>query len=65
MPDLNSDRARAVAGKALAAIEEDCSQAWPRCPRESPLCDCRLRALRVLNALRIDSAGNPGPPPRT
>lgn len=50
--DLDSDEARAAAGRTLAALEEDCSRTWPRCPLPGPLCDCRLRAVRVLNALK-------------
>jgi hypothetical protein len=43
----------AVAGRAVAAIEEDCSASWPRCPRGGLVCDCRLRAVRALNAARL------------
>jgi len=53
VPDLNSDEAREAAGRTLAALEERCSRTWPRCPFPGPVCDCRLRALRVLNALRL------------
>jgi hypothetical protein len=54
MPDLDSDQAREAAGRTLAAVEEDCSRTWPSCPRRGQLiCDCRLRAVRVLNALKM------------
>lgn len=51
--DLDADAVKAVAGRAVAAIEEDCSASWPRCPRGGLICDCRLRAVRVLNAARL------------
>ena len=51
--DLDTDMARAVAGRAIAAIEEDCSASWPQCPRGGLICDCRLRAVRALNAVRL------------
>jgi hypothetical protein len=48
-----NDEDRAVVGATMAAIEEDCSKSWPHCPRLSPLCDCRLRATRAVNALKL------------
>lgn len=48
---LDTDEAREIVGRTMAMIEEDCSQTWPECPRRSPLCDCRLRAVRAVNAL--------------
>jgi hypothetical protein len=57
--NLDSDKARSAAGRTLAALEEDCSQTWPHCPRSSLLCDCRLRAVRVLNALRLTGPALP------
>jgi hypothetical protein len=55
LPDLGSPQALAAVARTLAAIEEDCSQAWPRCPRSevSLICDCRLRAVRAINALKM------------
>lgn len=53
LSDLDTDTARAAAGRAIAAIEEDCSASWPACPRGGLLCDCRLRAVRALNAVRL------------
>ena len=53
MADLDSDLAQAAAGRTLAAIEPDCSLTWPECPRRSLLCDCRQRAVRVLNAVKM------------
>lgn len=50
---LDTDKARAAVGRTLAAIEQDCSQTWPACPRPGLLCDCRLRAVRAINALRL------------
>jgi hypothetical protein len=37
----------------MAALEDDCSRTWPVCPRGSLLCDCRLRAVRALNAVKL------------
>jgi hypothetical protein len=48
---VGDDEAREAVGRSLARIEEDCSRTWPRCPRFGPLCDCRLRAVRAVNAL--------------
>lgn len=53
IPDLDTDEARDVAGRAVAGLEDDCSRSWPRCPRPGVVCDCRLRSARVLNALRL------------
>jgi hypothetical protein len=53
MPGLDSDEALRAAGRTLAQLEEDCSRSWPACPRGPFICDCRLRAVRVLNALRL------------
>lgn len=53
---LNTDEARAAVGQSMAAIEPDCSETWPTCPRGSVLCDCRLRATRACNALRTHFA---------
>jgi len=46
------NEAHAAVARTLAAIEEDCSQSWPHCLRNSLICDCRLRAVRAVNALR-------------
>lgn len=53
LSDLSTDAVRAVAGLSMARLEEDCSVTWPRCPRGSLLCDCRLRAVRALNAVSL------------
>lgn len=53
LSDLDTDAARAAAGHAIAALEEDCSASWPTCPRGGLLCDCRLRAVRALNSVRL------------
>jgi hypothetical protein len=50
MPELDSDEARAAVGRTMAALEGDCSQS---CPRGGLICDCRLRAVRALNALKL------------
>lgn len=50
---LDTDEARARVGASMAAIETDCSKTWPRCPRPYILCDCKLRAVRAINAIRI------------
>lgn len=42
----------AIVGNTMARLEEDCSKDWPQCPRTSPLCDCRLRAVNAVNALK-------------
>jgi len=53
LSDLDTDAARAAAGRSLAAMEDDCSGSWPACPRGGLICDCRLRAVRALNAVRL------------
>lgn len=54
-----TDRTRALVGKALARLETDCSETWPRCPKLSILCDCRLRALHAIRAVREADRENP------
>lgn len=47
---------RLAVGQAMAALETDCAQSWPQCPRESVLCDCRLRAVHAISAfMAIDN----------
>jgi hypothetical protein len=53
LSDLDTDAARAAVGGTLAAIEDDCSGSWPACPRGGLICDCRLRATRAVNALKL------------
>jgi hypothetical protein len=43
----------AIVGNTMARLETDCSMSWPQCPRSSPLCDCRLRAVDSVNALKL------------
>lgn len=50
--DAEERAAIAAAGAALARLEEDCSGAWPGCPRDGLLCDCRLRAVHAARAVR-------------
>ncbi len=50
--ELDEGRAQAEVGRTMAAIEQDCSRSWPDCPRQSVLCDCRLRAVRAVNAVK-------------
>lgn len=56
-PGLDEALALAHVGRSLAAIEQDCSLTWPDCPRDSLLCDCRLRAVRAVNAVKQVMAG--------
>ena len=43
----------AIVGNTMARLEDDCSHVWPQCPRMGPLCDCRLRAVNAVNALKL------------
>lgn len=43
----------AIVGNTMARLETDCARVWPQCPRTSPLCDCRLRAVNAVNALKL------------
>jgi len=56
--DLETDEARMAIGRSLAAIEMDCSKSWPVCPRSDLICDCRLRAIRAVNALKLHIASS-------
>jgi hypothetical protein len=58
--DLDSDEAQAAVGRSVAALEEDCSQAWPGCVRGGLVCDCRLRAVRAVNALKMHLSPSAG-----
>lgn len=60
LSDLDTDGARAAAGRSIAAMEEDCSASWPACPRGGLICDCRLRAVRALNAVRLHLGSTTG-----
>lgn len=51
-PSDAASRAYAAAGRAVAALEEDCSVTWPVCPRRGLSCDCRLRAAFAVDAVR-------------
>lgn len=55
----------AVAGRAVAAIEEDCSASWPRCPRSAARQPAELAAAmgetRQLRELVTDILGVFGP----
>jgi hypothetical protein len=53
LSDLSTDAVRAVVKRSMARLEDDCSRTWPRCPRDSLLCDCQLRAVRALNAVSL------------
>ena len=60
LSDVDTDATRAAVGRTLAAIEDDCSGSWPACPRASLICDCRLRATRAVNALKMHLKGVTG-----
>jgi hypothetical protein len=51
--DRSDDELYAIVGRAMAKLEMDCSKDWPQCPRMSVLCDCRLRAVNAVNALKL------------
>jgi hypothetical protein len=45
----------AAVARSLSMLEVDCDKAWPVCPRTDQLiCDCRLRATRAINALKLN-----------
>ena len=51
--EVDEDEARKAIGSSLARIEMDCSITWPNCPRGQLICDCRLRATRAVNAIKL------------
>jgi hypothetical protein len=62
---FNEDRVQEAIAATMAAIEPDCSKTWPACARGPLICDCRLRAVRAVNAMRPvfePAEGYPGVP---
>jgi hypothetical protein len=51
--DLDTTETHRAAAHAIAMIEEDCSKSWPTCPRDGLICDCRLRATRAINSIKL------------
>jgi len=59
--DMAVEDAVGMVAGTLAAIEMDCADAFPTCPRRGLICDCRLRAVRAVNVLRFPVADDPAP----